>query len=61
MTLPHWGCWPTKGLTRLPRCPSRQMQQTPRPRRPLEAEFIRFITKWNEEFVIVPEMARILG
>ena len=25
------------------------------------AEFIRFITKWREEFVIVPSMERILN
>ncbi|POR47408.1 purine-binding chemotaxis protein CheW [Bosea psychrotolerans] len=40
---------------------SRQMQQTPRLGAHWKPEFIRFITKWNEEFVIVPEMARILG
>ena len=40
---------------------TRQMQQTPRLGSHWRPEFIRFITKWNEEFVIVPEMSRILG
>jgi purine-binding chemotaxis protein CheW len=40
---------------------SRHAQQTPRLGSHWRPEFIRFITKWNDEFVIVPEMARILG
>ena len=40
---------------------TRNMQQTPRLGSHWRPEFIRFITKWNDEFVIVPEMARILG
>ena len=40
---------------------TRQMQQTPRLGSHWRPEFIRFITKWNDEFVIVPEMSRILG
>jgi len=39
---------------------TRHMQQTPRLGSHWRPEFIRFITKWNEEFVIVPDMARIL-
>ncbi|WP_082610260.1 chemotaxis protein CheW [Bosea sp. Root381] len=39
----------------------RQAQQTPRLGNHWRPEFIRFITKWNDEFVIVPDMARILG
>jgi len=39
---------------------SRHVQQTPRLGSHWRPEFIRFITKWNEEFVIVPDMARIL-
>lgn len=39
----------------------RQAQQTPRLGHHWRPEFIRFITKWNDEFVIVPDMARILG
>jgi len=40
---------------------TRHMQQTPRLGSHWRPEFIRFITKWNDEFVIVPEMSRILG
>ncbi|MFA6964440.1 chemotaxis protein CheW, partial [Bosea sp. (in: a-proteobacteria)] len=40
---------------------TRQMQQTPRLGSHWRPEFIRFITKWSDEFVIVPEMSRILG
>jgi purine-binding chemotaxis protein CheW len=39
---------------------TRHMQQTPRLGSHWRPEFIRFITKWNDEFVIVPDMARIL-
>ncbi len=39
---------------------SRHIQQTPRLGSHWRPEFIRFITKWNDEFVIVPDMARIL-
>jgi purine-binding chemotaxis protein CheW len=37
------------------------MQQTPRVGMHWRPEFIRFITKWREEFVIVPNMERILN
>jgi purine-binding chemotaxis protein CheW len=37
------------------------MQQTPRVGMHWKPEFIRFITKWREEFVIVPNMERILN
>jgi purine-binding chemotaxis protein CheW len=37
------------------------VQQTPRVGMHLKPEFIRFITKWREEFVIVPNMERILN
>lgn len=40
---------------------TRHMQQTPRLGSHWRPEFIRFITKWSEEFVIVPDMSRILG
>jgi purine-binding chemotaxis protein CheW len=40
---------------------SRNTQQTPRMGQHWKPEFIRLITKWNDEFVIVPEMARILN
>jgi purine-binding chemotaxis protein CheW len=40
---------------------TRQMQQTPRLGSHWRPEFIRFITKWSDEFVIVPDMSRILG
>ncbi|PZN95889.1 MAG: chemotaxis protein CheW [Hyphomicrobiales bacterium] len=40
---------------------TRHTQQTPRLGSHWRPEFIRFITKWNDEFVIVPEMSRILG
>lgn len=40
---------------------TRHMQQTPRLGSHWRPEFIRFITKWNDEFVIVPDMSRILG
>lgn len=36
------------------------VQQTPRVGMHWKPEFIRFITKWREEFVIVPNMERIL-
>jgi len=35
-------------------------QQTPRVGVNWKPEFIRFITKWRDEFVIVPNMERIL-
>jgi purine-binding chemotaxis protein CheW len=37
------------------------VQQTPRVGMHWNSEFIRFITKWREEFVIVPNMERILS
>jgi purine-binding chemotaxis protein CheW len=37
------------------------VQQTPRVGVHWRPEFIRFITKWREEFVIVPNMERILN
>jgi purine-binding chemotaxis protein CheW len=37
------------------------VQQTPRVGMHWNPEFIRFITKWREEFVIVPNMERILS
>jgi purine-binding chemotaxis protein CheW len=37
------------------------VQQTPRVGIHWRPEFIRFITKWHEEFVIVPNMERILN
>jgi purine-binding chemotaxis protein CheW len=37
------------------------VQQTPRIGMRWNPEFIRFITKWREEFVIVPNMERILA
>jgi purine-binding chemotaxis protein CheW len=37
------------------------VQQTPRVGMHWKPEFIRFITKWREEFVIVPSMERILN
>ena len=40
---------------------TKHAQQTPRLGSHWRPEFIRFITKWNDEFVIVPDMARILG
>lgn len=40
---------------------TKNAQQTPRLGSHWRPEFIRFITKWNDEFVIVPEMSRILG
>ena len=36
-------------------------QQTPRVGLRWKPEYIRFITKWNNEFVIVPDMERILN
>jgi purine-binding chemotaxis protein CheW len=39
----------------------RDVQQTPRVGMYWRPEFIRFITKWREEFVIVPNMERILN
>ncbi|SFI88365.1 purine-binding chemotaxis protein CheW [Bosea sp. OK403] len=40
---------------------TKHAQQTPRLGSQWRPDFIRFITKWNDEFVIVPDMARILG
>jgi purine-binding chemotaxis protein CheW len=37
------------------------VQQTPRVGMHWKSEFIRFITKWREEFVIVPNLERILN
>jgi purine-binding chemotaxis protein CheW len=37
------------------------VQQTPRVGMHWKPEFIRFITKWRQEFVIVPNMERILN
>ena len=37
------------------------VQQTPRVGMHWKPEYIRFITKWREEFVIVPNMERILN
>jgi len=37
------------------------VQQTPRVGMHWKPEFIRFIAKWREEFVIVPSMERILN
>ena len=37
------------------------VQQTPRVGMHWKPEFIRFIAKWREEFVIVPHMERILN
>lgn len=37
------------------------VQQTPRVGMHWKPEFIRFIAKWREEFVIVPNMERILN
>jgi purine-binding chemotaxis protein CheW len=37
------------------------VQQTPRIGMRWNPEFIRFITKWRDEFVIVPNMERILS
>ena len=39
---------------------SAQMQQTPRLGMHWKPEFIRFITKWNDEFIIVPDIEKIL-
>lgn len=39
----------------------RQVQQTPRVGMHWKPEFIRFISKWREEFVIVPNLGRILN
>jgi purine-binding chemotaxis protein CheW len=36
-------------------------QPTPRVGMPLRPEFVRFIVKWNEEFVTVPDLERILN
>jgi len=38
-----------------------QTQPTPRLGMNWRAEFIRFITKWKDEFVIVPDLDRILS
>ncbi|MGO4171053.1 chemotaxis protein CheW [Bosea sp. TAF32] len=38
-----------------------QIQQTPRLGMHWRPEFIRFITKWNDEFVIVPDLEKILS
>ncbi len=40
---------------------TRHTQQTPRLGSHWRPEFIRFITKWNDDFVIVPAMSKILG
>jgi purine-binding chemotaxis protein CheW len=40
---------------------SADVQPTPRVGMHWNPEFIRFITKWREEFVIVPNMGRILS
>ena len=40
---------------------SADVQPTPRVGMHWNPEFIRFITKWREEFVIVPNMERILS
>jgi purine-binding chemotaxis protein CheW len=37
------------------------VQQTPRVGMHWKPEYIRFITKWREEFVVVPNMERILN
>ena len=37
------------------------VQQTPRVGMRWNPEFIRFITKWRDEFIIVPNMERILS
>jgi purine-binding chemotaxis protein CheW len=37
------------------------VQQTPRVGMHWKPEFIRFITKWNNEFVIVPNIDRIFS
>jgi len=37
------------------------VQQTPRVGMHWRPEFIRYITKWREEFVIIPNMERILS
>ncbi|RDJ19965.1 chemotaxis protein CheW [Bosea caraganae] len=38
-----------------------QTQQTPRLGMHWKPEFVHFITKWNDEFVIVPNMEQILN
>ena len=40
---------------------TRHAQQTPRLGSHWRPEFIRFITKWNDEFVIVPDFEKILS
>jgi purine-binding chemotaxis protein CheW len=40
---------------------SADVQRTPRVGMNWKPEFIRFITKWREEFVIVPNVERILN
>ena len=40
---------------------SADVQQTPRVGMRWNPEFIRFISKWRDEFIIVPNMERILG
>lgn len=37
------------------------MQPTPRVGMHWNPEFIRFITRWNEDFVIVPDLQRVLN
>lgn len=37
------------------------VQQTPRVGMHWKPEYIRFITKWRDEFVVVPNMERILN
>ncbi|GLH81956.1 chemotaxis protein [Bradyrhizobium sp. SSBR45G] len=44
-------------VTEISRCDT---QQTPRVGVSWKSEFIRFITKWRDEFVIVPNIERIL-
>lgn len=38
-----------------------QTQQTPRVGLHCSPEYIRFISKWNDEFIVVPDMERILN
>ncbi len=38
-----------------------EVQQTPRLGMHWRPDFIRFITKWNDEFVIVPDLEKILN
>ena len=36
-------------------------QPTPRVGMTWRPEYIRFITRWNDDFIIVPDMGRILN